>query len=216
MEIRYLGHSSFLIQTKSVNIVCDPYGADLGLKFPSGVKADIVTISHDHYDHNNLKDISGNPYIIKEPGEFEIKGVNIFGVSSFHDNNEGKDHGMNTMFLIEVEGVTICHLGDLGQALSTNQINELDGVDVLLIPVGGTYTLNAKEAEEVILQIEPKIVIPMHYGVPGLKENLSPVADFLKEMGKENIEVQNKLTIKSSLDLSEETQIVVLERSSKF
>ena len=212
MEIRYLGHSSFLIQTKSANIICDPYGADLGLKFPSGVKADIVTISHDHYDHNNIKAISGSPYIIKEPGEFEIKGVNIFGVSSFHDNNEGKDRGMNTMFLIEVEGITVCHLGDLGHALSNDQINELDGVDVLLVPVGGTFTLNAKEAGEVILQIEPKIVIPMHYGVSGLKENLSPLSDFLKEMGKENLETQEKLVIKSGQELSEETQIVVLNK----
>lgn len=215
MEIRYLGHSSFIIQTKDTSIVCDPYSPDLGLRFPSGIKADILTISHDHYDHNNIKAVEGNPFIIKEPGEFEIKGVNIFGISSFHDKNQGKERGLNTMFLIEAEGVTVCHLGDLGQALSNDQINELDGVDVLLVPVGGTYTIDAKEAEEVILQIEPKIVIPMHYGVVGLKENLNPLSIFLKDMGKENVEPQNKFVIKSGQEMPEETQIVVLERITK-
>ena len=212
MEIKYLGHASFLIQTKDVNIVCDPFSPELGLKFPSGIKADILTVSHDHFDHNNIAAVSGNPYLIKEPGEFEIKDVNIFGISSYHDKNQGQERGTNTMFLIEAEGITLCHLGDLGHTLSNEQINELDGIDVLFVPVGGTYTIDAKEAEELVLQIEPKIVIPMHFGIPEIKEPLSPLADFLKEMGKENIVTQNKLVVKSGQELPEEMQVVVLNK----
>ena len=213
MEIQYLGHSSFLIKTNKIKIVCDPFKSKderLGLKYPTGISAEIVTVSHNHYDHNCVDSIKGNPYIINEPGEFEIKGVNIFGIKTFHDQNSGLDRGNNTVYVFESEELSICHLGDLGHVLSTEQVNELNDVDILLIPVGGKYTIDAKMAAEVVSKVDPKIIIPMHYSFGKIKLELDTVDTFIKEMGIDNIETTEKLVIKGRDTLPEEMQIVKL------
>jgi L-ascorbate metabolism protein UlaG (beta-lactamase superfamily) len=214
MEIKFLGHSSFKIRGKEVTIVTDPYDASVGFKFPK-VVAEIVTISHDHQDHNQQALVGGKPYVIVGPGEYEVKGVSIVGIQTFHDESQGAKRGRNTVYRIELEGINLCHLGDLGHQLSSSQLGELNGVDILFIPVGGVYTIGPKRAVEVITQLEPKIVIPMHYRVPEQKGNstfaqLKGVEEFLKEIGEE-VTPQPKL-IMSRDRLPAEREVVVLER----
>lgn len=213
MEITYLGHSSFRLKGKQVAVVTDPYG-DIGIKFPKHVTADIVTVSHDHDDHNNAEAIEGNPFVILGPGEYEVKGVGIVGVSVFHDDQKGVKRGKNTIYRIEIDDLSVVHLGDLGHTLSSTEVDKLDGVDILLIPVGGFYTIDAGKAVEVVSAIEPSVVIPMHYNRTGLNQSLfaslTPVSTFLKEMGKEGLSKIAKLTI-SKDKLPEELQVVVLQ-----
>jgi len=191
MHIQHLGHSCFKLQGKDskgegITIVTDPFNKDYGLRVPS-TEADIVTISHDHKDHNNISAIKGSPYVIDTAGEYEIKDTFIQGIDSAHDDKDGKEHGGNLIYRINFEDVVITHLGDLGHVLNNKQIEALQGTDILIVPVGGTYTLDAKKAVEVINQVEPRMVIPMHYQVPGLKfksgETIDSVDKFIKEFG---------------------------------
>lgn len=211
MEIIYLGHSSFRIKGKTVTVVTDPYLAEsTGLKFPKGIEANIVTLSHAHDDHNQASLIGGAPKVISGPGEYEIAGVSIFGTASHHDNKQGEERGANTIYTMTIDGVNVCHLGDLGHKLTDDQLDQIGNVDLLFVPVGGVYTIDAGEANEVVTEIEPKIVIPMHYKVEGLKYQLAPVEDFVKEIGIAPVG-DNKFTIMSD-KIPEETQLVVLER----
>lgn len=211
MEIIALGHSSFKLKGKNASIVIDPYSEDfIGQKFPKHTTADAVLITHDHKDHNNVKVVepTDNKLVVfKGPGEYEIKGVEIIGIDSYHDNQNGKERGKNTIYHLRIDGINIVHLGDLGQEkLTDSQIDILNGVDVLLIPVGGKYTIDAKQAEEIISQIEPSVVIPMHYKLDGL----SGVTAFLKEMDIENIAPLPKIKITKDT-LSDKMQVVILE-----
>lgn len=208
MDIVWLGHSAFRIKGKNASIVTDPYGSETGLKFPK-VEADIVTISHEHSDHNNYTAVGGTPKVVSGPGEYEIKEVSIFGISSFHDKKLGEERGRNTIYSITIDGIHLCHLGDLGHKLTQDQVGEIGTVDILFVPVGGVYTLDAGEAVEAINSIEPKVIIPMHYKVPGLKYELETGEDFVKEMGMEPAKM-DKYTITSD-KLPEERQLVVLE-----
>lgn len=214
MDITPLGLSSFRIRGKSATIVTDPYDSTfVGLKFPKKIEADIVTISHDHKDHNAVSAIEGSPFLVQGAGEYEIKGVSVVGVPSFHDEEKGAARGRNTMYRIEVDGLAILHLGDLGHALTPEEIESLDGVDILMIPVGGVATIDAATAAAIVKEIEPSLVVPMHYQTPGLSKvfaNFSPVSAFLKEMGLEQVPAQPKLTI-SKDKLPEQMQVVVLE-----
>lgn len=214
MEITYLGHSSFKLRGKTVTVVTDPYDASIGIKFPKHTSADIVTVSHDHNDHNAAGTVEGSPFVIGGPGEYEVKGVAIVGIGVFHDEAGGSKRGKNTIYRIELDGVSIVHLGDLGHTLTSDQVDGLDGVDILLIPVGGVYTIDAKIAHEVVTTIEPSVVIPMHYNREGLDQKtfgtLAPVATFLKEIGKEGILPVPKLTVTKD-KLPEELQVVVLQ-----
>ena len=214
MDITYLGHASFRIRGKSTVVVTDPYSPDVGLKFPKHIEADIVTVSHDHGDHNCVSQVEGSPFVIKGPGEYEIKGVGVVGFSTFHDEQKGELRGRNTMYRIEIDGISIVHLGDLGHMLSNDDIEALDGVNVLLVPVGGLHTIDATRASQIVNEIEPSIVIPMHYGRPELNQKifgqLLPLATFLKEVGKEDLVPVPKLNI-SKDKLPAETQVVVLE-----
>lgn len=215
MDITPLGHASFKIRGKQTTVVTDPYDPDMvGLKFPKHTQADIVTVSHQHEDHNAVSQLEGSPFIISAPGEYEIKGTSVVGLSTFHDESGGKERGTNTIYRIEIDGVSIVHLGDLGHVLSASQVDDLDGVDILCIPVGGFYTIDKKAASQVISEIDPKIVIPMHYARAQLNQKkfskLSPVSDFLKEVGKEGATPQPKLAI-SKDKLPSEMQVVVLE-----
>lgn len=217
MDITYLGHSSFKIKTKTAVVVTDPFPTELlGFKFPK-TEANIVTVSHQHEDHNYLGLIEGDPFIISEPGEYEVKGVSVFGYPSFHDQHSGKDRGVNNIFVIEAEGLRICHLGDLGAAIPTKILEEIGEIDVLMIPVGGKATINSKEAVDLISQMEPFIVLPMHYREEGINEkefgDLATLETFLKEMGAENAEKLDKLSL-SKDKLPEETKVVLLERKN--
>jgi L-ascorbate metabolism protein UlaG (beta-lactamase superfamily) len=211
MEINWLGHSCFRLKGKDVTLITDPYDKSVGYSL-GRPQADIVTVSHEHFDHGNATAISGNPKIIKGPGEYEIKNVFIKGISTFHDMEEGKARGRNTVYAITIDEVVICHLGDLGHVLTQAQAEELDEIDVLLVPVGGTYTIDATQAAEVVSLLEPKIVIPMHFQteVLTLGKRLDPVEKFLKEMGQPAVNPQPKLLVTRGA-LPEETQIVVLD-----
>lgn len=215
MTITWLGQSCFKIQSNDVTLVTDPYNSEIGFKLPR-LTADIVTVSHDHYDHNNVAGVSGTegaPFLITSAGEFEIKGVFIYGIPFWHDKSEGKERGANIVYRFEAEGISVAHLGDLGHTLSEEQVAQLDGVDILLIPAGGKWTIGAKEASEIVSEIEPRVVIPMHYKIPGLKVDVEPVEKFLKELGASKAEKMAKLKI-SKKDLpQEETKVILLEKS---
>ena len=212
MQIQWLGQSCFKIQAKNngqeITIVTDPYGDDIGLK-PLKLPADIVTVSHNHHDHNNLDAIKGDSFIVHMPGEYETRGVFIYGIPAFHDNKEGQEKGNITMFKINTEDLTLAHLSDLGHELNDEQLDKLGNVDILLIPVGGNYTIDAKKAVEIVSTIEPRIVIPMHYQIPGLKSKLDSVEAFVKESGLPS-EKMDKLKISKKDLLQEETKIVIL------
>lgn len=214
MDITYLGHSSFRLKGKNATVVTDPYALEkVGIKYPKHVAADIVTVSHGHPDHNAIHQIEGTPYVIEGPGEYEVKGVGVIGTSTFHDEEKGAKRGKNTVYRIEMDGISIVHLGDLGHTLSSEEVDALDGVDVLMVPVGGVYTIHAAAAVSVVNEIEPSIVIPMHYKrddmVGDTFKDLTPLSVFLKEIGKEDVVAQPKLSITKD-KIPEQMQVVVL------
>ncbi len=211
MIITWQGHSCFKIQDKQgtdgITLVTDPFDKETGLKVPN-FEADIITVSHNHHDHNNTGALRGTPFIINSPGEYDCKDVLIQGIDSFHDENKGADRGHNTIYRIEIDDISISHLGDLAHSLDNDQLEKLSGTDILIVPVGGKYTLDAKKAVEVISQIEPRIVIPMHYQVEGLKFDLEPLEKFIKEIGiKPTYEEKLKISKK---DLPQEDMELVI------
>jgi L-ascorbate metabolism protein UlaG (beta-lactamase superfamily) len=215
MDITYLGHSSFKLRGKQTSLVTDPYDSDaVGLKFPK-TDADIVTLSHEHSDHNKHALVEGVKKIVSGPGEYEIAGVSVIGIPSFHDAVKGKERGKNTIYVIEMDGFRICHLGDLGHQLSEGQVEEIGDVHILLIPVGGVYTIDSKVAANIASDIEPKIIIPMHYQVEGLKSEvfsgLESYEPFVKALGLAH-EVVPKLSLRDPEFLSEEQKIIILEK----
>jgi L-ascorbate metabolism protein UlaG (beta-lactamase superfamily) len=224
MQLIWKGQACFSItvqrsKQEQIKIAIDPFDPTfVGLKMPS-LEADIVLVTHDHEDHNNVKIIQGPassadkaPFVITQPGEYEVRDVFIRGISSFHDDVQGKERGQNTIYVVEIEGMRICHMGDFGQQeLSPEQVGQIGNIDILLVPVGGTYTIEGKQAAKVVNQIEPRMVIPMHYSVPGLKIKLADAGDFLSAMGVKGEEVQGKLVIKIRDLPSEETKVTVLK-----
>ncbi len=213
MDITYLGHASFKIKGKNAVVVTDPYDPQTGLKFPK-VEADIVTVTHDHFDHSAASLVQGEPFVVAGPGEYEVKGVEIVGVDSFHDTKEGSERGRSTIFNLKIDKMNIAHLGDLGQdSLTDQQVEEIGNVDILMIPVGGVYTIDAATAAKIASLLEPKIIIPMHYADPdSTVKELAGVENFLKEIGKEDVEPTQKLTITPD-KLPEETQVVLMTKS---
>ena len=216
MTIIWHGQSLFEITTSrgknnQVNIVIDPFSQEVGLRLPK-LEADIVLSTHEHYDHNNVKAVRGNYFLIEGPGEYDIREIFIQGIPAFHDDLQGKERGEMTIFTIEAEELRLCHLGDLGQKeLTPDQLEKIGEIDILMIPVGGNYTISGKEAVKIMSQIEPKIIIPMHYALPKLKVKLEGVEKFLKTMGIKKIEPVNKLTIKKKELAEEEAKIIVLK-----
>lgn len=214
MEIKYLGQSSFFIKTDKTKIVTDPFDPKkVGLKFAK-TEADIVTVSHGHYDHNYLAGIGGEPVVLDIAGEFEKNGVRIFGYNSYHDKKKGEERGENILFKFKSEGMDILHCGDLGFIPDDNFIDQLGTIDILMVPVGGFYTIDANEAAELVKKVEPSIIIPMHYGhdklVPDLAEKLSPLSEFLKKMDHPDLAPLPKLVVKKD-DLQDEMKVVTLE-----
>jgi len=215
VDIWFLGQACFKVKGKNVSLVFDPY--DPGFTGLPALKtdADIVCVSHQHQDHNNTSAVKATeegvePFVIAGPGEYEKVGVNIVGVDSFHDDSQGSERGKNTIYVATVDDVNIVHLGDLGQkTLAQEQVEILSSCDVLFIPVGGIYTIEAKDAPDLIAQLEPKIIVPMHYKLPGLKFDLADVSSFFTVMGKEKPEPLAKLSV-SKDKLPEEPEIILL------
>jgi L-ascorbate metabolism protein UlaG (beta-lactamase superfamily) len=180
MKIRWLGHSCFLLTADDgTKIVTDPFNETVGY-LPPTVSADYITVSHDHFDHNSVRSIDGKPKIVKTAGEHKTGKHKVTGIESFHDSSMGAKRGPNLIFLFEIDGLRLVHLGDLGHHLTEKQVEEIGRVDILLIPVGGTYTIDGAEAVEVVHQLNPKLVIPMHFKTDVLAIPLAPVDDFLK------------------------------------
>lgn len=209
MEIVWLGHSCFRLRGREASIVTDPCPPSTGYSIgkPS---ADIVTISHQHDDHSYLKAVAGRPVVVEGPGEYEIHGAFITGVATYHDRQKGEVHGGNVAFVLEMEGTRVCHLGDLGHTPTADQVEEMSGVDILLVPIGGLTTIDGAAAAEVVNLLEPRLVIPMHYRMEAVSAQLEPPDRFLKEMGAKAVEPQPKLTVSRS-SLPHETQVVLLD-----
>lgn len=206
MEITWYGLSCFrLTERKMATIVTDPFSAKLGLGTLK-LKADVVTISHDAAGHNNQAAVSGQQHLLTGPGEYEIGGVFITGIATPSKD----DQVYNVTYVFDFDGVTVVHLGDIGQAPSQRQIEELEQVDIMLVPVGGGNTLNAAQATELVSLIEPRIVIPMHYSQAKLGLDLEPVDRFVNEMGVSEVKEQESLKVSSAASLPEETEVVVL------
>jgi L-ascorbate metabolism protein UlaG (beta-lactamase superfamily) len=211
MEIFWLGHSCFQLRGKNVTLITDPFSPQLEHSLGK-INAPIVTISHNHPGHNFTGGVDGDPRIVRGPGEYEISDVLITGVASYHDNKHGQELGRNTIYVIHMDDLIVCHLGDLGHILQEEQLEEVADADVLLIPIGGQHTINAAQAAEVISQVEPHIVIPMHYS-PSIGDAPNPLDKFCREMGIEALNPQPKLSITRSA-LPAETQVVILSSRS--
>jgi L-ascorbate metabolism protein UlaG (beta-lactamase superfamily) len=219
MELTYFGHSCFSLKSRSATVVTDPFSSEVGWSLPK-LTADIVTVSHDHYDHAATEQIKGTtrrdaPMVIKHPGEYEVQGVSVFGYRTFHDDKSGEERGANTIYLIVFDQLRICHLGDLGHQLSDDLIEQLGHIDILLLPVGGTYTIDAAGAAKVVTSLEPGIVVPMHYRLPQHAANLQELAPL--EAFQAAYGAPKATEAKLSLDqpIEEETSFIVLEPQVK-
>lgn len=221
MQITYLGHSSFKLKGRVGTVITDPFlPAAVGLSYPS-VSADLVTVSHQHDDHNAFAQIKGTtrrpkPFLVSEPGEYEVGGISVFGFESYHDQTQGAERGSNTIFLILIDDIRVCHLGDLGHQPSTELIEAIGSVDLLLCPVGGVYTLDPSEAVKTIRLIEPALVIPMHYRTPQHRPeifaDLKTATEFLQSYGTE-AQPELKLELTAGR-LPEETELHLLTVSA--
>ena len=208
MNITWYGHACFRLYQRGASVVTDPYEKSIGYELPR-VRANIVTVSHDHPGHRNAKGVRNRKLIITGPGEYEARNVFITGIATFHDGKKGRVRGRNTIYLFDFDGLKLCHLGDLGHIPSQAQVEALNSVDVLLIPVGGVSTLNAAQAAEVVSLLEPKLVVPMHFKMPSLTFELDRVAKFLKAMGLDDVSAQETLSV-TKTTLPEETQVILL------
>lgn len=211
MEITWLGHSCFRLRGRDVSIVIDPVDRGAGSNIGK-VAADIVLVSHDHPGHNAVSQIGGSPRVLDGPGEYEIKGISIVGVQTAHDAQDGRVRGRNVVWITQIEDVTICHLGDIGAPLTSEQAEAFGNVDVLLVPVGGHNTVNAAQAAEIVTVLEPKVVVPMHYASESRRGEtpLDPVDAFLREQGVTDLTPQPKLVVTKS-NLPEEPRVVLLD-----
>ncbi len=217
MKIKWYGHAAFLVTTdQGIKIIFDPYesGAYGGQLAYGKIKdeADIVLTSHDHADHNDIKSLPGSPHIVKGSGSKTIKGISIKGISTYHDSSRGKERGENTIFVLTVDEMKLCHLGDLGHRLGEKEVSEIGPVDILLLPVGGFFTIDAKEATEIAQQLKPKVVIPMHFKTSKCGFPISPVEDFLKGKTRVKRPGTNEISMEKKT-LPSEMEIVVLEHA---
>lgn len=209
MEIVWLGHSCFRLRGKALTVVTDPFDRSSGYQLGK-VTADVVTVSHEAPDHANVGAVGGDPKVVDGPGEYEIGGVFITGVATRREGKPSSGKQRNTAYLIEMDDLTICHLGDLGEILTPEQVEQMNSADVLLIPVGGNNTINAVQAVEVVSQVEARVVIPMHFKTEATTLELDPVSKFLREMGAPDLEPQPRLVVNKG-SLPEETTVVLLD-----
>ena len=209
VEVGFLGHSCFRLKGKEAVLLADPFDPSLGYPWPNP-QADIVTISHSHPGHSYGVGVGGDPRIIQGPGEYETRGVFVLGLATYHDGEQGKKLGRNTIYLVEMDDVRVLHLGDLGHPLPSEVVGELGRVDLLLVPVGGGAAMGARAAAGLVRALEPRVVIPMHYRTESGGANLEPVVAFLKEMGAEEAVPQPRLSI-SRVSLPAETRLILLD-----
>ena len=214
MDVTWLGHGCFRLRGRGAAVVTDPYPPTIGLKL-SRMDAEVVTVSHDHDNHSYTQVVRDGAYEIHGPGEYEVAGVSVIGVPTYHDSEKGKKEGRNTVYVIEIDDVRVCHLGDLGHKLDDTEAEAVASPDVLLVPVGGRSTMNAAQAAEVVRQLEPRYVVPMHFAIAGLKVQLDTIDRFLKEMGVTASEPQPKLSVQKSSVAEYETKVVVLEAKAE-
>ncbi len=213
MDIVWYGLSCFRIREGSVTVVCDPFDKSVG-GLMSKVRADIVTISHEAPGHSCLDRITGDPHVVKGPGEYEIKNIFVTGMASRHSGNNGSAPEHNVAYFMEFAGITVCHLGDIGKIPKKSTLDELKvgEIDILMMPIGGGDTLDPTQAVEMVGMLEPKLLIPMHYQQSGLPaqwvQDLEPVDKFIKELGVSMPEPVNMLKVSKS-SLPEETQVVL-------
>ena len=220
MDIQYLGHSCFKLRGKKASVVIDPYHKEsVGFELPK-LSADIVLSSHNHEDHNNVEAVGGTsrrkePFIIREPGEYEVEGVSIFAYRTYHDKTEGSERGDNLVFRIQLDEVNLLHVGDLGHLLDKKLIGQFGNIDVLMVPVGGVYTLNSEEAWKLANDIGAEIILPMHYRTEKHKQDefgqLASLEDFLKVYGGEVRRVEGKLSLSPLSLTGEGREVVVIE-----
>jgi L-ascorbate metabolism protein UlaG (beta-lactamase superfamily) len=217
MKVRWLGHASFLISTgDGKRILTDPYtpGSYDGAVGYGRIEdvVDIAAVSHSHDDHCGTDELVGSPQIVKEPGEHTVMGITFTGVSTHHDRQGGAERGENTIFAFEADGVRVCHLGDLGHVLSEEDVLSIGNVDLLLIPVGGHFTIDADEATRVVEQLKPRLVIPMHYKTEALGFPIEGVDRFLQ--GKDRVRRVEGAELEVTRDnLPRETEIIVLQHA---
>lgn len=215
MKLKWLGHSSFLFTASDgTKILTDPYepgGYSGSLGYGAFMEPiDVVTLSHDHPDHGYIQGLVGKPTIVKGIGSHNIKGISIKGVATYHDNSRGRERGNNTVFVVSVDEIKICHCGDLGHILSPADATLVGPIDILLIPVGGFYTIDAKEATVVADRLQPKLIIPMHYKTAKCAFPIASVDEFLK--GKTNIRKSKESEIEiTPKNLPAQTEIMVLQ-----
>lgn len=219
MTITWFGHSCFRIESKEglstgsgqVSILIDPFSKDIGLK-PPRIKDDLVLITHNHYDHNNIEGADlQTTMVIDGPGEYERKGIYVKGIFSYHDKTRGQERGLNTIYVIKAEDITVCHMGDFGQdKFEEHQLDDIGDIDILMLPVGGKYTIDYKEAVDMVSQIEPKVIIPMHYKINDLKVDIDGSDKFVKELGLTPEKVDKYKIAKKNLPV-EEMKLVLFE-----
>lgn len=214
MKLTWLGHSSFkLEESTGTTVVTDPYHSNVGYDMPS-VNADIVTMSHKHDDHNNIENVSGAPTVLNRVGAYEIGGVHILAGHTYHDDKNGALRGENIVFKYRMDGVDLCHMGDIGEECNAILVERLMPVNVLMIPVGGNYTIDARQAKEYVDRIMPDIVIPMHYKTKDCDLDIDKVNDFIALFDDENVIYPESATIEfDRADFNgEETKVLVLEK----
>ncbi|MGB5925781.1 MAG: MBL fold metallo-hydrolase [Dehalococcoidia bacterium] len=212
MKVKWLGHSCFLVTSKGgVRIVTDPYAVGGGIDYsPIKETADVVVVTHGHDDHNNVSAVQGKPEVVRGDGTKTAKGIQFKGIATYHDASQGTQRGPNTVFCFTVDDISLCHLGDLGHVLSPGQVNEIGAVDILFIPVGGFYTIDAVVASQVCEQLKPRIAIPMHFKTPKCAYPIAGVEDFLK--GKKGVRkvIGSEMEFERE-DLPTATEIVLLQ-----
>lgn len=217
MKISWLGHSSFkLEESTGTTVITDPYHSYVGYEMPK-VQADIVTVSHSHNDHSYLQHVEGNPMVINRAGAYEIDGVHILAQHTYHDDRKGALRGDNLVFKFRMDGVDVCHMGDIGEECSIMLVETIMPVNILMIPVGGSFTIDADQAKEYVDRIMPDIVIPMHYKTKDCEFDIAKVNEFLNLFDDENIIYSDAQTIefdRADFD-GEKTKVLVLEKFSK-
>jgi L-ascorbate metabolism protein UlaG (beta-lactamase superfamily) len=217
LDLTWLGHACFRLRGREVTILTDPYeGTDWGYA-PVATTANVVTISNDHPHHAGLSGIDGQPRVLRGPGEYEIGGALIWGVRTLLRKTDGLPSPKNTAFIIQLEDLTVCHLGDLADApLGAEELARIKDADVLLVPVGGNCTINATQAAAVVAQVEPKLVVPMHYATEETRGHfaLDEIERFCKELGATEVTPRARLSISPS-SLPSEPTVVLLEKSRR-
>lgn len=215
MKIKYLGHSCFIIETSDgLRILTDPYKG-VGYELPENLQADITLISHAHFDHNNIDAVTSK-FVLQTAGEYEFLDLKIKGIESNHDDKGGTLRGKNIIFTIQVDGYTLCHFGDLGEPCSQKLLAKIGKVDILLIPIGGRYTIDAKQAKKYVEEMQPKLVIPMHYKPKDGTIDITDASEFLS-LFESVVYVNPKYEIRIEKDslTNDKTQIIYMEREEK-